>query len=460
MDDNIHNLKIHSFNTRGLRNTAKRNNVFEWLKASHSGISMIQETHSIRTDHEKWTKEWKGQIFFSDGEANSKGVAILIPNELAETFELIESKKDDYGRFLLINCKIHDIQLILINIYSPTKDNPSGQDNFYNYIYEIVDTYSDQNIIIGGDFNTYLNNNLDKKGGRIEKQSPFSENINNLCTEFSLIDIWRIRNPDTYKFTRIERSRNGIVQSRLDYLLVSLSLTYQIDNTTISPGNSSDHSIISMSLKVSEEIKRGKGYWKFNNNLLTDKEYVTLVNNKILEIKNNVHMIDKNQFWEYVKCQIRTDTILYSSTKAKINRKIENDLRQKLQEFEKKLSSKNSIGEIEFQEYTRTKADWEGHISRINHGIILRSKAKWVEEGEKNTKYFLNLEKRNYNNTCIKTVFNKDEKEITDMKLILLEQKTFYNNLYTTKLNKTESYIFFMTMKCLRYLKWIKMHVT
>ena len=38
--------------------------------------------------------------------------------------------------------------------------------------------------------------------------------------------------------------------------MVNLSLTYQIDNTTISPGNSSGHSIISMSLKVSKEIKR------------------------------------------------------------------------------------------------------------------------------------------------------------------------------------------------------------
>ena len=93
MDDNNHNIKIHSFNTRGLRNTFKRNNIFKWLKASHAGISMIQETHSIRTDHEKWTKEWNGQIFFSDGEANSKGVAILIPNELAEVFDLIEFKR-------------------------------------------------------------------------------------------------------------------------------------------------------------------------------------------------------------------------------------------------------------------------------------------------------------------------------------------------------------------------------
>ena len=61
---------------------------------------MIQK-NSICTDYEKWTKEWNGQwtkewngqIFFFDGEANSKEVVILIPNELAvQVFELIESK--------------------------------------------------------------------------------------------------------------------------------------------------------------------------------------------------------------------------------------------------------------------------------------------------------------------------------------------------------------------------------
>jgi hypothetical protein len=35
---------------------------------------------------------------------------------------------------------------------------------------------------------------------------------------------------------------------------------------------------------------------------------------------------------------------------------------------------------------------------------MFRSKAKWVEEGEKNSKYFLNLEKNNYLNKMITTL--------------------------------------------------------
>ena len=99
MNDSIHKININSFNTRGLRNDFKRNNIFNWLKNSHPGKSMIQESHSIIIDLDKWTKEWNGLIFFSDGNSNSKGVATLIPKELLEAFELIDTKKNTMDGF-------------------------------------------------------------------------------------------------------------------------------------------------------------------------------------------------------------------------------------------------------------------------------------------------------------------------------------------------------------------------
>ena len=32
----------------------------------------------------------------------------------------------------------------------------------------------------------------------------------------------------------------------------------------------------------------------------------------------------------------------------------------------------------------------------ITNGIIVRARARWYEHGERSTKYFLNLEKRNH----------------------------------------------------------------
>jgi len=38
----------------------------------------------------------------------------------------------------------------------------------------------------------------------------------------------------------------------------------------------------------------------------------------------------------------------------------------------------------------------ENIIEYCTKGAILRSKCRWYNEGERNTKYFLNMEKRHY----------------------------------------------------------------
>ena len=56
-----------------------------------------------------------------------------------------------------------------------------------------------------------------------------------------------------------------------------------------------------------------------------------------------------------------------------------------------------------------------------------------IEEGEKNTKYFLNLENRNYEKKHIKKLIDDKGTEIIDQKKIIKEQENFYQTLYTTK---------------------------
>lgn len=66
-------------------------------------------------------------------------------------------------------------------------------------------------------------------------------------------------------------------------------------------------------------------------------------------------------------------------------------------------------------------------------GQCIRSKANWIDQGEKPTKYFANLESRNYINKQILVIEKDDGSIIRNQQEILSETKTFYANLYTRK---------------------------
>jgi len=59
-------------------------------------------------------------------------------------------------------------------------------------------------------------------------------------------------------------------------------------------------------------------------------------------------------------------------------------------------------------------------------GLIVRSKTRWIEQGEKPTKYFFNLEKRNKNHKTIKELKHSDGKSETKEEDILEEIEIFY----------------------------------
>ena len=89
-------------------------------------------------------------------------------------------------------------------------------------------------------------------------------------------------------------------------------------------------------------------------------------------------MDNKNQQWEFVKCKIRTETMIYSSTRSKEMHKKENSLAKKLEAIEKTLD-KNIVSETpEHYEYLKTKGEREREniIKKKTNGIILRSKAQ------------------------------------------------------------------------------------
>ena len=64
---------------------------------------------------------------------------------------------------------------------------------------------------------------------------------------------------------------------------------------------------------------------------------------------------------------------------------------------------------------------------------ILRSKVKWLEQGEKPTKYFFHLEKTNYEKNLTREVKLEDGNKASQPKQIEKEMQKFYSNMYASK---------------------------
>ena len=103
------------------------------------------------------------------------------------------------------------------------------------------------------------------------------------------------------------------------------------------------------------------------------------------------------------------------------------NLSEKVNEYEERLP----LTKEEDQLWQETKIDLEERVIDKAKGIIFRSKVRWAEEGERNTKYFYSLEKAKYNaKTCYK-LLTDDGVEIQNPDAILSIQRQFYEELYT-----------------------------
>ena len=86
-----------------------------------------------------------------------------------------------------------------------------------------------------------------------------------------------------------------------------------------------------------------------------------------------------------------------------------------------------------WSELEKKRRELETIIEYQTKGAILRSKSRWYNEGEKNTKYFLNLEKRHCKQGTITQLKVNDKDLIQSDREILHECETFYKNLYSSK---------------------------
>ena len=300
-----------------------------------------------------------------------------------------------------------------------------------------------------------MNQKLDtfgyKSENNVNARNVLLEGMENL----GLIDIFREFFPEKKRFSWRKFGDNK--KARLDFHLISIQLLPFVKKCDILPGIFSDHSIVELEIDFSKFI-RGRGFFKYNNSLNSDLDYVKKITETIRRVSKQYAecvydpnffltatpeqlqdltlTINPQLFLETLLFEIRGTTIEYCATKKKKRNAILNLALHRLEAAESESDSQ-PCNEHLLKELNAAKQEVEAFAKIESEGALTRARIRWQLEGEKPSRYFCNLEKYNALQKYIPQLKVKNAKNqdiiVKDQQKIDLEIQKFYANLYKSQ---------------------------
>ena len=216
---------------------------------------------------------------------------------------------------------------------------------------------------------------------------------------------------------------------RLDKFFISEKLINYVTNCEISPCCLSDHDYVNLSFDFEHLIPRGPGIWKFNNSLLDDESFCEYVMSRITDLSLCKTFFDSvKTWWDFFKESLRNDIITFAREKRKrlnyervsLTNRLINLKRQLVQGF-------SSVShEIIFLE-SRLAALTDCALD----GVKVRSRAQWLEQGERPSRYFFKLERERIAKSEVKSILNSDGIEVFTREELERAHVDFYSKLFT-----------------------------
>ena len=429
-------FSVFTFNVRGLRGRDKRIKIFDYLNdKTKNGIFLLQETHSTCEVITNWSHDWGSMLKCNSGTSNSKGTLIAFSKNFQ--YNILKYVDDNNGRIQICATEISGTKLLLVNIYNDNIE--TEQVKTLTKLNEMLDNFEnihDFEIVMGGDWNVIFDKVLDAKGGNPSLKFQSLSEISKLSNKFGLCDIFRIRHPNKKNFTF--RQPTPRKWRRLDFFLVSNSLQDSVRKVTTHASLAKcDHSPVALDFSPVCLRKQGPSYWKYNASLVKEEGFCEGVSHviQLVRTSSGENELSHQAIWELTKYRIREFCIKFSKTIAKNKKERLKRAEQIISDFE------NSASDIQIDIYAQAKADFESIMDEKINGLILRSKTQIYQDGEKSSKFFLNLEKKKALGNTIRTVINPNnpDTEIKSPNQIMAEIKDFYVKLFSRKSDKTQN---------------------
>ena len=416
----MENIIISSINIRGLGRKDKRANIINWIHTNGFNVACFQETYITKENELIISKDFdeKGTLYncLSDS-SHSKGVSIYISKDFPE-FTLLNKHTTDNGRAILININLTKSNecYTIVSIYAP--NTITDRVNLFKRLKTWIKQYTldENNIIITGDFNCKLDliNNKDKS----------VKSLNLLLSYNEIKDTYQYLNPNKYEPTYIhpyDSKRN----SKIDYIFGSINLLKHIKFCKILCCPAPDHKAVCISFNKSNN-EHGKGYWKLNNSILQEIDYQQFIKH---EIKSTINQYSKDttkqELFEFIKLRVKETSISYCICRNKCKKNKITYLEKCINDIDKN-QDKNQCNDNR----SNLKTELDELYNENSFGIYIRSRAKWIEKGERSTSFFLRLEKRHQSYNSIDKINDASGNVKTKQSEILEQCEKFYSTLY------------------------------
>ena len=378
-------------------------------------IVFFQETLISDESHIKsLASRWPGPSYWSPAIGKQGGVCALIH----ENFEgkCLSWRKDSSGRAISMLIDYFGCQINL-GIYAPT--NPAERKSFFENLHEFF--IPARYLIICGDFNSY-ESELDKFGGNYSpcrSRSDFKVN-------FNLVDVWRKQHPRSREFTWFNSDFS--IASRLDKFFISPDLVQFILSSSIRPCCFSDHDLVDLVIDLSKFSPQGPGLWKFNNSLLTDAAFCDHISNRIADLASASLFFPPKDWWEFFKLSLKEECIDFAKQKrTELNR-------EKVNLTNRLILSKQLLvrGDTSASaEIIALEARLFALFNLEIEGVKTRSRARWIEEGEKPTRYFFRLERERIEKNRVICMNDSDGNEVSSRADLDRVHVEFYTQLFS-----------------------------
>ena len=146
-----------------------------------------------------------------------------------------------------------------------------------------------------------------------------------------MVDIRRVKNPSSIRFTFRKSHFSGFIHRRLGYIFISNSIQKSAQNIDVLPSFCNDHPLLLLSYKKLPHVNTVKNFWKFDCSLIHDEIYVLKMKKYFENVSNSFESNFNYQIkWKYLKYEIRRFTISFSKNKTR-------SMQEKKLNLEKKL---------------------------------------------------------------------------------------------------------------------------